>query len=180
MPNEYGFDEQLEMSQGHAVNASVGDVLLANIPGAVSVCQSNESDDKKGTDWWIELANKKRVSIDCKVREHDCITQYDADDIALETWSVIENRIVGWTRNQDKETDYILWLWKDSGRWLLIPFSMLCGVFTDNWKLWRKQYRTAIQKTTERGIVKWHSECVFVNRRHVWAEIYRKYGGSPQ
>lgn len=176
--NEYGFFEQIEMSQGHAVNASVGDVLMANVPGAIQVVQSSIADDRKGTDWWVVLGNKKRLSVDCKVRQDDCIVKFKADDIALETWSVIEHRVIGWTRNPDKETDYILWLWKDTGRWLLIPFTMLCGAFIDNWRLWRKQYRTAIQKTTENGIVKWHSECVFVDRRAVWSEIYKKYGGQ--
>lgn len=151
---------------------------MRNVPGAIQVSQASAADDRKGTDWWIDLSNTKRLSVDCKVREKDCIVEYHADDIALETWSVMEKNIIGWTRNPEKETDYILWLWKDTGRWLLIPFSLLCGVFIDNWESWKNEYKTAIQKTTERGIVKWHSECVFVDRRTVWAEIYRKYGGA--
>jgi hypothetical protein len=53
---------------------------------------------------------------------------------------------------------------------------MLCKVFQDNWEQWKSAYKTAQQYTPNHG--GYHSECVFVPRREVWAEIYRKYGGG--
>lgn len=168
------------MSSGHAVNASVGDVLLKNIPGAVNVCVSTEAEDRKGTDWWVHLENGKRLSVDCKVRASDwAATHPEEDDIALESWSVMQKDIVGWTRDSNKETDYILWLWRDSGRWLLIPFPMLCAVFQEKWGEWKKRYRTAVQYTPRQNGNGYNSECIFVDRREVWAEIYKKFGGAP-
>lgn len=117
------------------------------------------------------------MSVDCKVREKDFAKLKGWDDIALETWSVVEKEKIGWTRDTVKQTDFVLWLWKDSGRWLLIPFQMLCKVFIENWRQWTKQFRTERQYTPTHG--GYHSECVFVPRRIVWERIYRLYSGAP-
>lgn len=85
--------------------------------------------------------------------------------------------IVGWTRDPNKRCDYILWLWQDTGRFCLVPFQMLCKVFSGNWMNWKSQFKTRKQKT-RRASGDYHSECVFVPRREVWAEIYRQFGGT--
>ena len=87
-----------------------------------------------------------------------------------------EKRVVGWTRDAKKRTDYVLWFWQDTKRWCLIPFPMLCGVFSDKWQEWASMYKTRKQYTPGRD---YHSECVFVPRKEVWAAIYRKYSGVP-
>ena len=152
-------------------------MLCQNVPGAVRVEKASEQEDKKGTDWWIILSNGDRLAVDCKVRESDW-AQRGHDDLALETWSVIEANVPGWTRSEKKRTDYILWLWKETGRWCLIPFPMLCKVFSLRWEEWSKTYKVAKQRTP--GLRPYHSECVFVPRRIVWAEIYRQFSGTPQ
>ena len=40
-----------------------------------------------------------------------------SQDIALETWSVIEKLKIGWTRDLNKRSDYVLWFWLDTKRW---------------------------------------------------------------
>jgi len=175
MPLEYGFNDRLEMSQGVSENESLKEILLTNIPSALQVNSAHTENDKNGTDYWVECLSGKFISVDCKVRSEDYAPK-GFDDIALETWSVVEKKVVGWTRDKKKQTDYVLWHWQDTGRWLLIPFQMLCAVFDKKWLEWSNTYKTAKQYTPNHG--GYHSECVFVPRKEVWAEIYRVFGGA--
>lgn len=177
-PREYGFGDRMAMSQGVATNADVRSILLAEIPGAVSVEAAATVNDKQGVDWWVEMSTARHLAVDAKVREKDWAASHpDEDDLALETWSVVEQRIPGWTRDSSKRCDYVLWLWKDTGRFCLVPFPMLCRVFDQNWMVWLNTYRSAKQHTP-RGNGGYHSECVFVPRRVLWAEIYKTFGGN--
>lgn len=174
-PLEYGFSERLAFSEGITQGASVEAVILANLPGACQVAKAHRSNDRNGTDWWVETQGGIWLSVDAKVREEDWAPK-GKDDLALETWSVVEKNVVGWTRDRRKRTDYILWLWTDTGRWCLVPFPMLCKVFEDNWEHWRTSFKTAKQHTPRFG-GGYHSECVFVPRRELWASIYKTFGG---
>jgi hypothetical protein len=176
-PREYGFDERFLMSNGRSANADVSDILWSSIPGTKSVTRAGESDDRMGIDWWVERTNERALSVDVKIRSKDySAVNPKADDLALETWSVVEREIIGWTRDELKQCDFILWLWKDTGRWCLLPFPMLCRVFQELWQEWSATYRTERQKTTDRR-TPYHSEVVFVPRRLIWREMYKKYGG---
>lgn len=177
-PREYGFGERMAMSSGHASNCDIRSILLSSIPGALEVRQAAQANDRLGVDWWVEMTNARHLAVDAKVREEDWAAKHpEEDDIALETWSVIERQIVGWTRDESKRCDYVLWLWKETGRWCLVPFPMLCGVFREKWCEWKSAHKTRRQKTNFAG-AEYHSECVFVPRRDVWAEIYKSYGGN--
>ena len=138
-PIEYDFKEQLAMSEGVSANKSVRDILLTNIPGAVSVIRAHQMNDRSGVDYWVEMGYGGFVSVDIKVRDKDWAAK-GKDDLALETFSVVEKGIIGWTRNPHKRTDYILWFWKDTGRWCLLPFRMLCRVSADNWEDWKQRF----------------------------------------
>lgn len=180
MPNlqcEFSFNERLIMSAGVSASPDVADILLQNIPGALQVRKAHETNDRAGTDLWVEMAHGRFLAIDTKIRETDWLAQHpDEDDLALETWSV-DRRVIGWTRDPNKRTDYILWYWEDTGRWCLVPFQLLCAVFTEHWREWSQTYRTAVQGTSA-AWGRWKSQCVFVPRAEVWRAIYRRYGGS--
>jgi len=177
-PREYGFNERLEMSSGFAATADVKAILLAHIPGSVSVSPAATVNDRQGVDWWVEMSTARHLAVDAKVRELDWSKKNpNEDDLALESWSVVESSVIGWTRDESKRCDYILWLWEDTGRFCLVPFPMLCAVFKDNWQDWRGKYKTRRQKTTRRT-GDYHSECIFVPRRELWAEMYRRFGGT--
>lgn len=178
MPKQYGFGDRLEMSQGVSENESISAIVKNNIPSALAVYQAHFANDRNGTDFWVECESGKFLSVDCKVREKDFIEVNGCDDLALESWSVVEKNKVGWTRDTSKQTDFVLWLWKDTGRWLLVPFQMLCKVFSDNWKEWRREFKTARQYTPNHG--GYHSECIFVPRALVWKRIYAMYGGQQK
>ena len=126
------------------------------------------------------MVGGKMLGVDAKVREIDwAATHPEEDDLALETWSVIEKQKVGWTRDESKRCDYILWLWTDSKRFCLVPFPMLCAAFKVRWREWKKIYKVRQQKTPWHG-GEYHSECVFVDRNEVWREIYRQCNGQTK
>lgn len=178
MTSEYDFDQKLKMSSGYAVSADVKSILIEQIPGAVNAYQAAQENDRQGVDWWVEMSTARHLAVDAKVREHDwAATHPEEDDLALESWSVVEKNVIGWTRDHNKRCDYILWLWKDSGRFCLIPFPFLCKVFNIHWQSWRKHYKSARQYTP-RSNTGYHSECIFVPRRVLWAEIYKQYSGQ--
>lgn len=178
-PREYGFDERLVMSNGHCVSVDVRDVLLQCIPGAVEVHKSSACNDKIGVDWWVEMAGGRHLAVDGKVREEDWAASHPGeDDLAIETFSVVESSVIGWSRDEAKRCDYVLWLWKETGRYCLVPFPMLCRVCQDNWESWRETYKVSRQRTPRRDGSHYHSECVFVPRREVWASIYLTFNGS--
>jgi len=178
MPLEYSFQEQLAMSHGTASPLNVAEILLTAIPGAVAAYRAHRNNDRSGTDYWVEHIRGDHLAVDVKRRTEDWASKAEpADDLALETWSVMEKQKVGWTRDATKRTDYVLWLWQDTGRWCLVPFAMLCAVFQEHWRQWAAQYPTHEQFTPEFG--GYHSQCVFVPRVVVWRAIYRRFGGPP-
>lgn len=177
-PREYGFDERLVMSGGHSASSDVRDVLMQCIPGSLNAYKAAPSNDRLGVDWWVEMPNARHLAVDAKVREEDWATKNPPhDDLAIETLSVVESGKIGWTRDDTKRCDYVLWLWKDTGRYCLLPFPMLCKVTQANWESWREKYKVSRQRTPW-GEGFYHSECVFVPRREVWRLVYELFGGS--
>lgn len=179
MIREFDFQEQLDFSNGYSTSGSVEAILLMNIPGAVRAYKAGSQNDRDGTDWWVEIPGR-HLSVDCKVRKEDYAAKpdpYGGDDLALETFSVVETDKIGWTRDPNKRTDYVLWLWLDTGRWCLISFPQLCAVFIENWQNWKAIHKTRKQNTTT-SYGGYHSECVFVPRREVWAAMYKHFGGN--
>lgn len=183
MPDgEYTFDGRMAMSTGVAANEGIEAILLDSIPGALRAYPADESDDRNGVDWWVECIgyeDRNRIGVDVKARARDFLAEAGEDDLALETWSVL-NQTPGWTRDPRKITDYILWWWKPTGRWCLVPFLMLCAVFSEHWQEWSARYKTDIQSTKPSGRFRsgWQSECVFVPRKIVWRSIYDRFGGD--
>ena len=177
---EYDFDERQVMSNGHVASANVRDVLLSCIPGAKASYKAARCNDRLGVDWWVEMVGGRHLAVDVKVREEDWLAKHPGeDDLAIETFSVMESQKVGWSRDETKLCDYVLWLWQDTGRYCLVPFRMLCKVCQDNWARWRGQYKVKRQRTPRSDGSYYHSECVFVPRREVWVKIYEMYGGNP-
>lgn len=175
-PRDYSFQERMAMSTGIATSSRVGDILLANIPAAVAVERAQPADDRTGTDYWVFRGNGLRpLSVDLKTRKDDPIEKHWGDDLALEVWSVKGTGKAGWTLDETKRADYILWFFIPTGRWVLIPFPFLLAVFRTNKDKWVSLYKTKPQTSDNK---KWESECVFVPRDEVWSEIYRMFGGS--
>lgn len=177
----YGFDEQFLMSEGATRNGRMASVVYQALSDLepIEVTQARKEEDKSGVDYWVLLGSGKRLGVDVKVRDED-YAKRGSDDIALETWSVVNVKI-GWTLDGAKMTDYILWYWSETGRWALFPFPLLRAVFRLKKDEWMKRYKVSRQSTPGiRGGRGWHSECVFVPRREAWKEIYAMFGGNKK
>jgi hypothetical protein len=175
----FTFQGQMQMSEGATDKKEIEAIILSSFPTAIKVERAKVADDKHGTDFWVTTRSGRVFSIDVKVRAKDySVNHPEKDDVALEIWSVINTKI-GWTRDTEKQTDYILWIWLDSGRWMLVPFPMLCNVFSEHWEQWSKLYQVAIQTTKNRNGFQWKSQCVFVPRKIVWVAIYDTFSGVP-
>lgn len=174
------FQDQMRMSEGVNDKKDIKKILLEHFPNAVDVERANIAEDKNGTDYWVTMRSGQKNSVDVKVRKEDWAKRHpDEDDIALEIWSKLQSKI-GWTRNTTKRTDYILWIWLETGRNMLIPFPMLCSVFEKHWEEWSKTYKAPIQTTKNANGSFWKSQCVFVPRRVVWNSIYIAFSGIPE
>lgn len=176
---EYGFQDRLVFSQGIAEKNDIAEILLGHIPDAASIERSQLSDDRNGTDYWVYRNSGTRpISVDVKRRDLDPVEKGWGDDVALETWSDVDRQKVGWTLDDTKETDYVMWLWEPTSRWMLVPFVMLRAVFEENKEAWTSVHKVSKQLSDKDGRY-WFSECVFVPRKDIWTAIYRRYGGAP-
>lgn len=175
--NVYGFDQQLIASKGVLETCDVGEILRTRIPGCVKAVETDKATDRKGVDWWALLKNGQKIGVDVKHRQKDC-QRFGNDDVALETWSVL-NQQVGWTRDHRKLCGWVLWVWGDTGRFLLLPFPAVCAVFSENWQRWGESYQRSTQTTreTKRG-PGWQSECVFVPRAVLVESVVDWFSGS--
>ena len=180
IPHSYNFDAQMRMSAGIGGEKDTGNFILSRFPNAVKIERAGQSDDRKGTDWWITMQSGEVESLDLKARKRDYAKNNpNKDDLALEVWSVL-NKKIGWTRDTSKRTNWIMWKWADTGRYVLIPFPWLCSTFTEKWQAWCEAYEAPIQNTVSaKGILLWQSQCVYVPRLVVWREIYNTFGGAP-
>ena len=161
--NVYGFNEQLIASNGVIACCDVAEVLRSRLPGCVRVTKTDAETDRTGVDFVAELSNGTLDGVDLKRRSKDC-RRYGNDDVALEVWSVVGKKI-GWSRDESKACRWVLWVWDDTGRFLLLPFAAVCAVFSANWRQWKELYKTATQVTPRTsGRDGWKSECVFVPR----------------
>jgi hypothetical protein len=173
--NVYSFNQKLVASKGIVESCDVREILMLRLPGCVNASQADTDMDRTGVDWLAALSSGRKVGVDVKIREKDCM-KFGNDDVALETWSVVGSQ-VGWTRDESKVCEWVLWVWKDTGRFFLVPFLPLCSVFSKNWHEWRATYKPRTQKTT-RNHRSWQSECVFVPRNVVVDAISDWYGGD--
>ena len=63
----------------------------------------------------------------------------------------------------------MLWYWKDTKQWCLFPFILLKAVFCEKKDEWAKRFRIEQQSSGE-----WQSECIFIPKKLIWAEIIKK------
>lgn len=155
-PRFYDFAERYLWSSGF-LDEGIERILVDRIPGCVGVTRADEQADRSGTDYWAMRQGLPPLSVDVKVRDEDFAPR-GHDDLALETWSVVDQK-PGWTRDQSKRTDFVLWFWRDTRRFFLVAFPPLCRVFGKYWRDWAGKYKVARQASDG-----WQSECVFVPR----------------
>jgi hypothetical protein len=183
----FGFEERLMISEGISDSYDIEQIISHTIPSVTKIQKSNLSEDMIGVDYWATLESGRRIGIDVKSREDDWWKHHPLeDDIALETWSKIERDEkgmiiggkIGWTRNVKKQTDWVLFVWAETGRYFYLPFPWLCSVFTRNWRQWCQVYKTRSQFSISLDGSIWESECVFVPRRLLGNTVCKDFAGT--
>ncbi len=149
----FSFFEELAATQTTAAEAQIIEAIRTHFPGA-NIRRATEAEDRQGTDWWAD-----HYRIDVKRRKNDC-RHYGDDDVMLEAWSVVEKHVPGWTWDTRKKTDYVLWIWADTGRSLCLPANAVRLAYLLNRADWGV-YPCKRQRTNFNGSA-YHSECVFI------------------
>lgn len=172
LPDFYDFHERLAFSEGIAITEELLTHIFNSIPAATEVRKADEHADRNGTDYWVYRKHDlPPVSIDLKNREIDPRELYKSDDACIETTSVYRGPdgkpvldrdrqewvnpwldrhrdTPGWTVNQTKRTDLIVYTWPHSPdlfstqalRFWILYFPHLCAAAQENWRLWAKRY----------------------------------------
>ena len=178
--SDFNFGAQLAMSDSLPAQNSIDAFIRENFSGVSEIKRASTADDKKGTDYWITLKSGKKYSVDVKIREED-FSRIDKtqDDLALELWSVLYVK-PGWTRDENKATDFVLWYWIDTGRTCMVSFPFLCAAFKQNMGIWIGKYTDSVfeQVTVNPDQSEYVSQCIFVPRLVVLQAINDKFGGG--
>ena len=168
----YDFFDKLEVSKGRRSLSDI-ETIKAILLGCASVVAASTELDKLGVDYIATLRGGAQVLIDAKTRDAGCSKYWkDGPELAIEMWSVMpggkfntphERRKAGWTLDEAKLTDMILYTWDvtDCSFVYLLSFQTLRMAAQRNISAWMKTYKTDIQESY-RHSVQWQSKAVFV------------------
>lgn len=122
----------------------VRDIISHSFHGVVNIIKSKPDTqaDILGADYITTFADGI-LRIDVKARAHD----YRCDDVVLETYSNMEAGHIGWTLDDRKITNIVIFVCLDTGTHVIMPFPQLQRVFAQHQKAWRDKYRVIQQKT---------------------------------
>jgi hypothetical protein len=166
------FWEDLADSKAQRQDSDI-DTLRAMFPTCASVIKTSQAEDRAGTDYIITLRRGAQLRVDAKSRNPGCRRFWAAGpEVSLEVWSVKpggeyetprSNSQVGWTLDESKEIDLILFTFDpaDHSFAYVRPLALLRETFRRNFRDWYGQYRHEMQRT-RKGSVRYQSECVFV------------------
>lgn len=172
----HNFQRSKERSETPDVIAGIEKALRAQLPGVLAIYPAAKANDMAGIDYWLEFAGGVMRGVDVKMRSRD----YEAEGkpgLALETWSNVDAKKVGWSRDPAKLCDYVLFYWHSTERSYLVDFRQLQPLFAREWRNWRSKYGGVIQSNG--GGNPYRSECLFMPTRDLAAALYREYTNAP-
>ena len=103
------FYEKLSYSLGHQQTVDCN-ILRSHIPKCIGVEKTSVDIDRTGVDYIATLQGGTKIFIDAKTRTPGCSRYWKGEpELAIETWSVVEKKIPGWTFNEKSDVDYILY-----------------------------------------------------------------------
>jgi hypothetical protein len=140
--------------------------------------QPSLANDRHGADYVAEFRHGQTRLIEAKIRAQDWLPRGQDADLALETWADIDNEVIGWTRDTAKLSDYLVFVWLESGRSLLLDARLLRAWFCEHWETLRAKYGGRIIPSKRRDR-KWRSEAVYVPHRDVIAQLAYHQGYVP-
>ena len=173
----FDFKEQLAVSDSPAVAALVEPFLRLRFPGALGFQRAAEANDRAGADITVAFPQHQFRAIDLKVRTVDYRAR-DKADVALEVWSNWERRTPGWALDESKVTDWILFVWMDTGRMLMVDARALRAVTKSNLPRWLRTEQQAAQRTAV-GAGSYSSSVIFV-RTDELVRLVNRWQGLQQ
>lgn len=147
------FKRDMAWSHAQLTIDQLWEILKLRFPNCVGLKQASDSEDRKGTDYWLVKRSGGLVGIDVKIRKQDC-RMFGVDDVCVELHS---GAIVGWSLDTRKACDYIAWIWSDTKRAYIVGFSQLLAITALNAARWREAYGSRMVANPA-----YETECVFV------------------
>lgn len=131
-------------------------LLSKFIPNFKSVIKTDSETDKKGIDYIATLRDGSTITIDAKTRVKGSSKYWknNEPELALEQWSVVEQKKVGWVfKDSDQHPNYILYTFdrSDTDKFYFIPYLLLRKAAYRNWKQWEKMYGIKYQPNNSHG-----------------------------
>lgn len=145
----HSFERRLAHADRPEVRKRVDEILRVDLD-AVHVERAEIQDDKRGVDFWAVLRSNRKQGIDLKLRRRDW------GDLYVELVSREAEDAPGWTVDNKKITDYILFLWPD--RHLLIPYPQLRATVRRNETAYRERFGTLWAKSETYAGATWRTE----------------------
>ena len=150
-------------------------------PRAINVVKTGSGIDRAGVDYICELDRGAVVCIDAKTRVPGCSKYWtEGPELAVETSSVVEKKIAGWTLSSSTQCDYVLYTFspEDCGMSFLIPFQALRRALFTHYKEWMDKYKPKRQRSCGHG-GEWTSECLFIPASVVMNAIHEQMSIEP-
>lgn len=136
-------------------------IIKNYFPRCVDVQKSSLEEDKNGVDYIATLTGGAKIFIDAKTRERGASRywKHGEPELALEWYSVVETKKIGWTLSGSAPVHYILYTFNpaDTDKFYMLPFQMLRKVFLEKSIEWRALYGEKTQVSDS-----WHSSAIFV------------------
>lgn len=152
-------------------------IFARTIPSYTWHARAQLDEDRRGTDFWAFRGPMlSPLSVDVKIREVDPLEKWGKDDLAIEVWSAKETRSLGWSLNDSKQTDLVLWVFP-TGRYVMMPFGALVKVCQAHIREWCGRYERHAQTTAHLGRT-YTSEHIFVPRRVLFDALFGLYSGA--
>lgn len=146
--------------------------ILKAIPRSLNANPSHFLNDLLGLDFVVELEGAETTNADIKYRDKDYSVN-GIQDVVLEIWSNWEERKAGWTCDDNKKTKHIIWIFKDTGRFLAYDFNDLRAAFKANLLDWKKRFKTDKQINKKKGGGTYTSQSITVPCDELDAAIKR-------
>jgi hypothetical protein len=175
----FNFAKQLAMSETDHVHELVERAVRQRLPELLNIHRAHAENDKQGIDFWLEFPNGCMEKLDVKIRAKDYATPEEPENICLEIVANTTTNKPGWTKDMTKLTDWVLFLWLDTGRSDLVHARQLRSAANGNMPSWQATKRTSAQ-VTETRTGSYASTSLFVSSHDIWAAIFRlfSYDGS--
>ena len=109
----HDFNKKLAGSETPEVRGLVEQALRTPFPDLLQLHRTARENDRVGIDYLAEFPGGQIRFVEVKQRNQDWLDINEQDaDLALETWSDIDSRKVGWARDPAKLTDFVRQLTK--------------------------------------------------------------------